>query len=160
MTGVQCSVYFFSFFFKMKLVKGRCLSLMSTCMNILYMCWVFLTCFTTYDWSLEVMSQVIKSGNVLTKEKKKKKKEYLSIRWPWEKNLKFCIVTVLFFFFFLLTTMQITIAEDFEAFCILDCRSVQQSTLFCSPQVKRRCHFFGLNLYCGLDFLWCNENPV
>ncbi len=41
-----------------------------------------------YDWSLEVMSQVIESGSVLTKEKKEKKrfKEYLSIRWPWEKS--------------------------------------------------------------------------
>lgn len=70
-----------------------------------------------------------------------------------ETNLKFCTVVC-----FLSTTMQIRIAEDFEAFCILDCRTVQQSTLFCSPQVekkkeiKKEVPFFWLNLYWGLDF--------
>lgn len=65
-----------------------------------------------------------------------------------ETNLKFCTVVC-----FLSTTMQIRIAEDFEAFCILDCRTVQQSTLFCSPQVekkkeiKKEVPFFWLNLY-------------
>lgn len=49
--------------------------------------------------------------------------------------------------------MQIKIAEDFEAFCILDCRSVQQSTLVCSPQVKKK------TIICIVDWT-CYVNPV
>lgn len=75
---------------------------------------------------------MIKSGNVLTKGEKKGLKNINHLD-GLETNLKFCIGLL-----FLSMTMQIRIAGDFEAFCILDCRSVQQSTLFCSPQAKKR----------------------
>lgn len=94
------------------------------------------------------MSQVIRSRNVLTKEFFFFLNNINQLD-GLETNLKFCTVVC-----FLSTTMQIRIAEDFEAFCILDCRTVQQSTLFCSPQVgkkkqktKKEVPFFWLNLY-------------
>lgn len=47
--------------------------------------------------------------------------------------------------------MQIRITEDFEAFCILDFRRVQQSTLSRSPREKKKKKEY--NLYSGLDLL-------
>lgn len=97
-------------------------------------------------WSLEVMSQVIKCGNVLTKGEKSLNFNQLD---GLETNLKFCIVLL-----FLSTAMQIRITEDFEAFCILDFRRVQQSTLSRSPREKKK------NIICTVDWTCCNVNPV
>lgn len=103
------------------------------------------------------MSQVIKSGDVLTKKIEKEKKDLKNINQldGLETNLKISTVRCFLFFCFLLITMQIKqirVAGDFEAFCILDFKSVQQSTLFCSPLAEKR-----LNLYCGVDILQCKS---
>lgn len=63
-------------------------------MNILDM-GVFRLCFTSAEGSLEVMSQVIESRNVPTKEKRKKN-QFDGL----ESNLKFCIVPHAFFLFY------------------------------------------------------------
>lgn len=43
-------------------------------------------------------------------------------------------------------------SEGSGAFCILDCRRVQQSTLLCSPKARHRCHCFGVGVFFFFPF--------
>lgn len=108
-------------------------------------------CFTSYDWSLEVMSQVIMFGNVfLEREKKKGFKDDQSIRWPWDKSW-ILYSTAIFFFFFFLIEYNANRWGFWRLFLSWTVRSVRQSTLICSPQHKNKKVPFFLAWFVFLD---------
>lgn len=115
--------------------------------------------------SLEAMSQVVPSGSIF----KRKTWNWLLSGWiNWMALRRLSDSVQSWTFLCWIHDNAIRTSEGSEAFCILDCRRVQQSTLLCSPKARHRCHwifgFFHFRTIWGFClFLWQTgflEKPV